>query len=358
MTSHGIILILAALALFAIHIFRPLGLRREQTYIAISGAVAGFTVVVVVTSLVVWNFDLVRGTEIDADLARFAADPADTRREILIIGSSHTYDAIDDQRLEAALARAGFPYAVRALTAGGFYAFEHDVILDEYLRETDRVPIAVMLEVATEYKIAIDPNKENKAAGIRYIDVSRAKLGINHVLSADWPLGVKVSSIWTYARHAVIRTLNTGLAGQAVVRGRVLPENGFAGIDRPHPAFSPEYAESVSQGDVFAIAKITKIPDATIKWRTQQSIKLPRAGVPHAIFFTPPILNINRRALQKAVCQRTPDINCIDSTGDDLMKELTYEHWHDDGHVLRSGAWIYTDWLANQLIQRLGQAVR
>jgi len=156
----------------------------------------------------------------------------------------------------------------------------------------------------------------------------------------------------------VIKILNIGLAGQALICGQVLPEKVFHGIDTPYPRFSQEYAESISQGDVFALAKITNVPDAAIQWRTQQSAKLPRAGVPHAIYFTPPIRNINRRAFQKAVRERTPEINCIDSTGYDLMEELTYEHWHDDAHVLRSGAWIYIDWLAKQLTQRLGRAAR
>lgn len=358
MINHGIILIFAALALVAIQVFRPGRLKREHTFMAIGGAAIGFLAVVLLTNIVIWSFDLVRGTELDADLARFASDPTDRRLEVLIIGSSHTAEAIDDKRLEAALAKAGFPYAVRALTAGGFFAFDQDVILDEYLRKTERIPIAVMIEVGTEYKIAIDPSKQDKAVGVRFIDVKRAGLGVVHLLNADWPLSIKIESIWSVIRHVIFKTVHTGFASQAVTWGGVLPEKGFHGIDNPHPRFTREFADRVSAGDVFARAKIAKVPNETLKWREDQKSKLPRAGVRHAIYFTPPILNIQRRAFQKAVCDRTPDLKCIDSTGDDLMKELSFEHWHDDGHVLRTGAWIYTDWLAERLIERLGSAAR
>lgn len=358
MINYGFILIFAALALIAIQVFRPDHLKREHTFMAVGGAAIGFLGVVLLTNVVIWSFDLVRGTELDADLARFASDPTDRRLEVLIVGSSHTAEAIDDKRLEAALAKAGFPYAVRALTAGGFFAFDQDVILDEYLRKADRIPIAVMIEVGTEYKIAIDPSKQNRAVGVRFIDIERAGLAIVHLLNADWPLSIKVESLWNVIRHMIFKTMHTGFAGQAVPWGGVLPEKGFHENNTPHPRFTREFADRVSAGDVFASAKIAKVPNETLRWREEQKRKLPRAGVRHAIYFTPPILNIQRRAFQKAVCNRAPGLKCIDSTGDNLMKELSFEHWHDDGHVLRTGAWIYTDWLAQQLIDRFGSAAR
>lgn len=358
MINQGFILIFAALAILAIQLFRPERLKREHTFLAIGGAAIGFVVVVLLTNLVIWSFDLVRSTELDSDIARFNSDPSDRRLEVLIVGSSHSAESIDDKRLEAALAKAGFPYAVRALTAGGFFAFDQDVMLDEYLRKADRIPIAVMIEVGTEYKIAIDPNKQDKAAGVRFIDLKRAGLGIVHLLNADWPLSIKINSLWSVIRHVIFKIMHTGFASQAVIWGEALPEKGFHEIDIPHPRFTHEIADRISAGDVFARAKIAKIPNETLNWRKDQKSNLPRAGVRHSIYFTPPILNIQRRAFQKAICERAPDLECIDSTGDDLMKELSFEHWYDDGHVLRSGAWIYTDWLAERLIERLSSAPR
>lgn len=350
MINQGVILVLGALAVLAILAFRPRRLKREHGFVLIGGAAVGFLAVVLVTNLVIWSFDLVRETELDADLARFAGDPSDRRLEVLILGSSHTAEAVDDLRLEAALAKAGFPYAVRALTAGGFFAFDQDVVLDEYLRKADRVPIAVMIEIGTEYKIAIDPNKADKAVGVRFIDIQRAGLALVHLLNADWPLSIKVVSIWRTIRHVFHKVFHTGFAGHAVTWGGVLPEKGFHGIDDPHPRFTPEFAAQVGTGDVTAHARITSVPDETLAWRVGQKRRLPRAGVRYAIFFTPPILNLQRRAFQKAVCDGAPELECIDSTTDNVMNELSYEHWHDDGHVLRTGAWIYTDWLAEQLV--------
>ena len=358
MINHGFILILGALALIAIHVFRPRHVNREHTFVILGGAAIGFLIVVLVTSLVIWSFDLVRGTELDSDIARFEIDPSDRRLEVLIVASSHSAESIDDKRLETALAKAGFPYAVRALTAGGFFAFDQDVMLDEYLSKTDRIPIAVMIEVGTEYKIAIDPNKQNKAAGVRFIDMKRAGLGIVHLLNADWPLATKIESIWSIIRHVIFKTVHTGFASQAVAWGEALPEKGFHEIVRPHPRFTREFADRISAGDVIAQSKIAKIPNETLKWREDQKSNLPRKGVRHSIYFTPPILNIRRRAFQKAICDRAPVLDCIDSTSADLMKELSFEHWYDDGHVLLSGAHIYTDWLAERLIKQLGSAPR
>ena len=84
-----------------------------------------------------------------------------------------------------------------------------------------------MIEVGTEYKIAIDPNKQNKAAYVRFIDMKRAGLGIVHLLNADWPLATKIESIWSIIRHVIFKTVHTGFASQAVAWGEALPEKGF-----------------------------------------------------------------------------------------------------------------------------------
>jgi len=55
MINHGFILILGALALIAIHVFRPRHVNREHTFVILGGAAIGFLIVVLVTSLVIWS---------------------------------------------------------------------------------------------------------------------------------------------------------------------------------------------------------------------------------------------------------------------------------------------------------------
>lgn len=347
------ILLFGAIALVAIQILRTRLPTQPQSFQLLAGVVVGFLAFVGFTDLTAWGLNLVRATHVDEVMAELERNPAEKRLDVVIVGSSRAANAIDDDRLEAALEKAGFPYDVRFVAAGGFFAFEHAVFLEEYLRQTDRIPIAVLFEVSTEAKIALDANKENKASGIRFLNGDHAWLAFEHLMEANRPPIDKARDLHSYARHIFYRIFNIGFAGHARHPHFLPPRNGYQPIDIPAPGFEPEKVAKAAAKDFPVLVSKADVLDATLRWRARQAASLPKLGIKNALYFTPPILDVNRRAHQAAICARTPDIRCIEYSDSDLPERLTAEHWHDSGHVLRSGAEIYTDWLAEGLIRKL-----
>ncbi|MDA0785736.1 MAG: hypothetical protein O3B37_05535 [Proteobacteria bacterium] len=352
------ILLFGAMSLVAIQILRTQLPTKTQAFRLLAGVAVGFIVFVSLTDLTAWGLGLVRATHVDEVTAELRRHPSEKRLDIVIIGSSRAANAIDDDRLEAALEKAGFPYDVRLIAAGGFFAFEHDAFLKEYLRETDRIPIAVMFEVSTEAKSELDTNKENKAAGLRFLNGNHVWLAFEHLMESNRPALEIAHDLKTYARHIYYRMFNIGLAGHARQRNSLPPRNGYQPHDTPDPTFNADTVDSVSRKDFPVLVAKAHVLDATLRWREEQAAALPKHGIKHALYFTPPILDAFRRAHQAAICERTPSIRCIEYSDSNLPERLTGRHWHDSGHVLRSGAQIYTDWLATQLIQKLAGASR
>lgn len=350
------ILLFGAITLVAIQILRTRLPSKAQAFQVLAGTVVGFVVFVGLTDVTARGLGLVRATHVDEVTAELRRNPSEKRLDVLIIGSSRSANAIDDDRLEAALEKAGFPYDVRFVAAGGFFAFEHDAFLKEYLRETDRIPIAVMFEVSTEAKIEFDANKENKANGIRFLDGDHAWLAFEHLMESNRSPLQKAQDLRTYARHIFYRTFNIGFAGHARQRDLLPPRDGFQPLDTPNPSFNADAVASVSRKDFPVLVAKADVLDTTLRWRERQAAALPKLGIKHALYFTPPVLDAFRRAHQAAICERAPAIRCIEYSDSDLPERLTEEYWHDPGHVLRTGAEIYTDWLAEQLIQKLAGA--
>lgn len=348
------ILLFGAISLVAIQILRTRLPTKTQAFQLLAGTVVGFIAFVGLTDVTAWGLGLVRATHVDEVVSELRRNPSEKRLDIVIVGSSRAANAIDDDRLEAALEKAGFPYDVRFIAAGGFFAFEHDAFLKEYLGETDRIPIAVMFEVSTEAKIEFGANKENKANGIRFLNGDHAWLAFEHLMESNRPVLHKAHDLRTYARHIFYRMFNIGFAGHAKQRNFLPPRDGYQPFDEPNPTFDPDAVPSVSEKDFPVLVAKADVLEATLRWRQQQAATLPKLGIKHALYFTPPpILDSFRRAHQAAICERAPAIGCIEYSDSDLPEQLTDEHWHDAGHVLRSGAEIYTDWLAEQLIRKL-----
>ncbi|MBT3399924.1 MAG: hypothetical protein HOL07_00815 [Rhodospirillaceae bacterium] len=347
------ILLFGAIALIAIQVLRTRLPIQAQSFQILSGVIVGFMLFVGFTDVTAGSLNLMRATHVDEVLAELERNPSEKRLDVLIIGSSRSANAIDDDRLEAALEKAGFPYDVRFIAAGGFFAFEHEALLDEYLRETDRIPIAVLFEVSTEAKVVLDANKENKASGIRFLNGGHAWLAFEHLMESDGPLIEKTRNLQTYARHIFYRMFNIGLAGHAKYRDFLLPRDAYQPFDTPDPDFDPDSVRSALPKDFPVLVARADVLDATLRWRARQAASLPKRGIKNALYFTPPILDVYRRAHQAAICARVPAIRCIEYSDSDLPEQLTNEHWRDAGHVLRSGAEIYTDWLAERLIRKL-----
>ncbi|MEP4380481.1 MAG: hypothetical protein ABJ215_16170 [Alphaproteobacteria bacterium] len=356
MNNIEIILLFGAITLVAIQVLRTRLPTKAQSFQLLAGSVVGFIVFVGLTDVTAWGLGLVRATHVDEVTAELRRNPSEKRLDVLIIGSSRSANAIDDDRLEAALEKAGFPYDVRFIAAGGFFAFEHDAFLKEYLRETDRIPIAVLFEVSTEAKIEFGANKENKASGIRFMNGDHAWLAFEHLMESNRPARHKIHDLQTYARHVFYRIFNIGFAGHAKHRDSLRVRNAYQPFDTPSRGFDAEKVPSISRKDFPVLVAKADVLDATLRWRERQAAALPKLGIKHALYFTPPILDAFRRAHQAAICERTPAIRCIEYSDSNLPEQLTEEHWHDPGHVLRTGAEIYTDWLAEQLIQKLAGA--
>lgn len=347
------ILLFGAIALVAIQILRTRLPTQAQSLPVFAGAIVGFVVFLGLTNVTSGAFNLVRATHVDEVWAELARNPSEKRLDVLIIGSSRSANAIDDDRLESALEKAGFPYDVRFIAAGGFFAFEHDVFFEEYLRETDRIPIAVLFEISTEAKFELDANKENKASGIRFLNGDHAWLAFEHLMESNRPAIEIARNVKTYARHISYRMFNIGFAGHAKQRDYLPPRNAYQPFDAPSPDFDPDSVPSASPKDFPVLVDRADVLDATLRWRARQSASLPKRGIKNALYFTPPVLDVYRRAHQAAICKRVPDLRCIEYSDSDLPEQLTKEHWYDAGHVLRSGAEIYTDWLAERLIRKL-----
>lgn len=347
------ILLFGALALVAIQILRTQLPSRAQSLQIFAGGVVGFFAFVALTDVTAWGLGLVRATHVDEVLAELDRNPPEKRLDVVIIGSSRAANAIDDDRLEAALEVAGFPYDVRFIAAGGFFAFEHDALLDEYLRRTDRIPIAVLFEISTEAKYELDANKHNKASGIRFLDGDHAWLAFEHLMEADRSVLQTTRDLLAYGRHIYYRMFNVGFAGHARHPHFLRPRNGYQPFDTPARGFDPDAVPTATAKEFPVLVDKADVLDATLRWREAQAAALPKRGIKNALYFTPPILDDFRRAHQAAICKRATSLRCIEYSDSDLPERLTAEHWHDAGHVLRTGAEIYTDWLANRLIHKL-----
>lgn len=347
------ILLLGVIALAAIQVLRTRLPTRAQALQMFAGAAVGFFLLVGLTDVTAFALNLVRATHVDEVMVALERDPPEKRLDVVIIGSSRAANAIDDDRLEAALEKAGFPYDVRFIAAGGFFAFEHEVLLDEYLRSTDRVPIAVLFEISTEAKFELDTNKLNKAEGIRFLNGDHVWLAFEHLMESNRPPFQKARDIQAYIRHVYYKMFNVGFAGHAKYRGFLKPRDAYQPFDLADPGFDPDGISSASAKEFPVLVDRADVLGATLRWRTRQAASLPKRGIRHALYFTPPVFDANRRAHQAAICKRATSLRCIEYSDSDLPEQLTVGHWYDAGHVLRSGSQIYTDWLATRLIRKL-----
>ena len=347
------ILLFSAIALVAIQILRTRLPSRSQSLQILAGGVVGFFAFVAITNIAVWGLGLVRATHVDEVLAELDRNLPEKRLDILIIGSSRAANAIDDDRLEAALEKAGFPYDVRFVAAGGFFAFEHDALLDEYLASTDRIPIAVLFEISTEAKYELDSNKFQKASGIRFLNSDHAWLAFEHLMESDRSPWQKARDLLAYGRHIYYRMLNVGFAGHARHPHFLRARKAYQPFDTSAPGFNAADVPSASEKDFPVLVDKADVLNATLRWRERQAAELRKRGIKNAIYFTPPILDDFRRAHQAAICKRAPKLSCIEYSDSDLPQRMTARHWHDAGHVLRSGSEIYTDWFAERLVRKL-----
>lgn len=335
---------LAALTLMAcltilLATVRTARLRNGWRFLGV--AVATFVGAQLVLSVAASQARIAPPSELARVVAGAAADPADARPELVIIGSSYSSRGLDGRLLERLLAEHGLDLRILQFTYPGAYAYEQDFQLNAALRATARPPAAVLVELGSEHAVIETPENRFKPQVIGYRDAERSAWMLRQVWQGSH-LSTRLNETLEIVLHSLAHYTHLGFLRSAVV-GAPLPVSGF----QPEES-SPTSPSETSIRQALAKTLPAVANPAATAFRRHQSSTWNRQGVNTVLFYQPPMASAERRAVVAGICQDlAPD--CLPANPA-LLAALNGGYWTDLGHLNSAGAERWTRAMADALI--------
>ena len=342
-------LAIAALAL-AGHGLR--GGKIGSIWAAIAALIIGFVVGAAAIRVGMSWGKIERDTEF-AGIARAAADMIEenTGDYALFVGASYSRNGLDDERLTARLQTNGLNWRAINVSLQGASWQEREYWLFALLNSVERPPVAVFLEPSEEFDA--DPLYVFRVA--KYSDRAIAQFSSAAMpvtltgLQETPPQGVRqLAEVAALApTHFLLNWVNAGALAKGVVLRDAKPASGFLGEVTPREDLSADFISDNLRANADAPQE-GRFGQAA---RARIAEKLRRRGIKELWLYKPPVLEAGGRAYVAAICA-TSAFPCIAPTDPDLLQSLDGPFWFDRAHLLASGASVYADWLAQEIIAR------
>ncbi len=302
------------------------------------------------------NLGVTRPSEYDA----FVVDAVNTVKAhpdeplAVFVGASFSRNGLDDEKLTADLRAKGYPHRVINLSLQGASLQERDAHLRAFMHLTGRAPDVVFLEVAREFDR--DPTYVFQVA--KFSDRAIEQMSPDAVYWSMKGLAqgqcdgkaACLKSLGLLNLHAAMNLSNIGLlsTGEAVSDIKAL--SSFDPQDTPRKTFTLELPEI----EAHLIKQTGITPSDGPAWarlfRKNQRDRLLSQGVRRVAYYYPPVLPEGDREYVAGLCAgELSDFPCIAPVDTKLLAQLNGQVWFDEKHLLRDGAEVYTDWLADQI---------
>lgn len=347
------VLILAGVCLFAVHLFRAPGAGKRVG--AVAAFLGGLILAVVAVRVAVSAAGIGRTTDFDrvVNHAVETVDAAGSAPLIIFTGASYSRNALDDDRLTRQLRAEGYPHIVINLSLEAASLPEREAHLDAFLARIDRAPDLVFIEVAEAFDVRpaqFFNNSKFSARGIEQFDPRTTVwtlLGLSD--GGCGGAGDCLKAVGLTGAHFGLNVLNVGLVSEGDAPQRA---GQVAAYD---PQWEPREVVSVEDRLAGLRAGPDFSPITGPKWiaslRALLHRRLEQNGVGEVGYYFPPVIDAHARAYMDGVCiGEFADALCLPPTDPKLLAALEDDVWFDASHLMVGGAHIYTDWLARQLV--------
>lgn len=349
---HWSVLTFASLALIAAHLLR---LPNRGGWIG-SGAAfaAGLATTAMLIKLVAGAAGLGRTTEFDGFVNRaIEIAKQDDAPLILFTGASFSRNAIDDERLTAALRERGYPHRVISLSIEAASIFERDAHLRDFIARSPKLPDIVFVEVSEPFDkrpTFFFNNSKFSARGIEQFTPLVAGKTLRGLAEGgcDGAADCMKNALLVGA-HTSLNVLNVGLLSQGKQTALVKVEPSYSALTEPREDM---FTDAVATG---LSARPDVSPQYGPRWvraaRDNQRTRLLQSdGVRSVAYYFPPVTEASIRAYASGLCLgELSDHTCIVGDDSELLQALPPELWADPGHLMDTGAAVYLNWLANEL---------
>lgn len=349
---HWTVIAVAGLALFGAHMLRlPAGGGRI-------GAGGAFLVGLLASALIIKAIAGVAGigrtTDFDRVVNRAVAIARQDPAPLLVFsGASYSRNALDDERLTAALRARGHDVRAINLSLEAASMLERRDHLAAFMERSGRVPDLVFIEVAGHFDHHVAQffgNSKFSMRGIEQFGLSEtAWTGLGIVEGACPGLTGCLKAAALTASHFALNALNVGLIARGERPEAVGQMASYDPQDTPRERVDPDQRSSglARQGEV--------VPARGPQWarsvRAIQRKHLARAGVEAVGYYFPPVIDPGARAYLAGLCAgELSGLACFAPRDPVLLGQLDAPVWFDDSHLLDKGAGVYTRWLATQLV--------
>lgn len=268
---------------------------------------------------------------------------------IVFTGASYSRNGIDPERLTMALRERGYPHQVVSLSIEAASILERDAHLDQFIRQSGRVPDVVFVEVARDFDdraAYMFGNSKFSMRAIEQFDLEGAAWTSFGILggACDGAKGCIMDTAYL-GLHATLNFLNVGLIGGGE------PSSAIDAV----PSYDPQVEARVKSQPALALQQkpvsTFQGPQWIRSFRYQQQGRLLAQGVRKIAYYQPPALDPTARAYMDGLCAgEFVQHACISPNDPGLMAQLNGDHWFDPSHLLDSGTAIYNAWLVDEII--------
>ena len=348
---HPIFIALAVLVLFGAHLAR---LPARGGFWQASGAfLLGLVATAVMLRLVFGGIGLGRTTDFDrvvnAAIETARRDPAPL---IVFTGASYSRNALDDERLTAALRARGHPHRAINLSLEAASMLEREAHLRAFVSRSGRVPDIVLIEVAEDFDRRVAQffdNSKFSARGIEQFGPAETAWTLRGLAGGACPgiSGCLKDAVFLGA-HTGLNAANIGLGakGQTPDKAGALASYDPQGEPREEIDLMDRGVGLTGRPEVSPLQGPTWARAFRETWRS----RLAREGVDRVGYYFPPVIDAGLRAYAEGLCRGELSGHvCIAPQDEKLLSALDADVWFDRSHLLDPGAEIYTAWLADRL---------
>lgn len=349
---HGLMVVLAGAALLGAHLLRPPAGARWLG--ASAWFLAGLFVTAGLIRIAADEAGIGRTTDFDriVNHAVRAAGEAGEAPLIVFTGASFSRNAIDDDRLTAALRERGFPHTVINFSLEAASLAEREAHLDAFVERAGRTPDIVFIEVAETFDTRPTQffgNSKFSMRGIEQFDLrTSAYAGFGLLDGGCNGAADCVRESGLLGAHFALNLLNVGLVGRGEYPDRAGELAAWDPQTEPRTDIDPD-----TRSAGLAAATISQ-PSTAPRWITSMrsvlTQRLESTGAAVGFYF-PPVIDPGMRAYAAGLCAGELSAHtCIAPDAPDLLAALDRAVWLDEEHLLAPGAAAYTDWLAARLV--------
>jgi hypothetical protein len=277
------------------------------------------------------------------------------RNVLLIDGASFVLNGVDTHYLDDELQKLGYSVRSVRLAAGGANHFERYTLNQEVVRglgpKGDGQRWVYLAEVHHWYDqvpLAQFSDHEDTERVLHYLSPLNAWYAARALDSPDVRPPSSAGWRWPVLRHALLNAFNVGVSSRLAQEAEIEPSSGRTGNPRR------AYRRFRSLEPLMAYARAPReASPPPLPWlrriRERRLMSLWKPYVDELVYFGVPATRVGPLRYVQDFCRGTRR-KCIAPTDRQLLGQLDAKtHWRDANHLRRSGAELYSRWLARKL---------